>query len=528
MSGGLLREFFIGIGIQLDQGSMAQAEANLSGLTKTVRTFAATLAGSYLISKLGEFSDQMVTLGSNLNDQSQRLGVSATDLYAWQRAANDAGVQSEAFNASMLRFARFQEAARGGNANAARSFRQLGVSIKNADGTARPLADVFTDAGVAISRIPDAGRRASMSMQLFGRSGAALIPLFADGGASIAEMRREIGELYGNDLNSLAGSADATGDNIARFGAAVDALKVSIAVGILPAISSFINNIISAARVMRPILERTSLFRAALIVLPAVFLAVKAASIQAGIATLIAWLPTIGMFVAIAIAAAALIIIVEDIVTGFTGGKSVIVGGLQEIGAYFAEVFADMRARAVEFVQSIGEGFAQIWMAPAEAWNAFKTLIFGGMIDLGMCLIDASLEIRDTITGAFVSAFASIVEIFQKIEEAYLNTVGGIINSVADFIGGGLQVAGEVGMIADAAGSRDVGAGISSGPAPGIITAPSRGGASLTMNANQPINITQLPGEDSNAFAERTRSIVREENRRMLEEAHDTLSGETS
>jgi len=121
-----------------------------------------------------------------LNDFSQRTGIGVEALQGYSLAAKLAGVDTEQFGTAIQKLAVNIGKATPGDA-LDKSLRAINLSV----GELRALApeQQFSAIGNAISTLPTVADRAAASVEIFGKQGAALAPLFREGAASIEELQ---------------------------------------------------------------------------------------------------------------------------------------------------------------------------------------------------------------------------------------------------------------------------------------------------------------------------------------------------
>jgi hypothetical protein len=121
-----------------------------------------------------------------LNDFSARTGIGVEALQGYSLAAKLAGVDTEQFGAAVQKLAVNIGKATPGDA-LDKSLRGINLSV--AELRALAPEDQFSAIGNAISQLPTAADRASAAVEIFGKQGAALAPLFREGAASLEELK---------------------------------------------------------------------------------------------------------------------------------------------------------------------------------------------------------------------------------------------------------------------------------------------------------------------------------------------------
>lgn len=121
-----------------------------------------------------------------LNDFSARTGIGVEELQGYSLAAKLAGVDTEQFGAAVQRLAVNIGKATPGDA-LDKSLRGINLSVQEL--RALSPEEQFSAIGQAISELPTAADRAAAAVEIFGKQGAALAPLFREGAASIEELQ---------------------------------------------------------------------------------------------------------------------------------------------------------------------------------------------------------------------------------------------------------------------------------------------------------------------------------------------------
>jgi hypothetical protein len=186
--------------LQRFTGEADKTSQSLDKLTKGVSTLSAIEIGRVLVdgfqaigSAFTSAAQNVLTLAGNvsssldsLNDLSARTGIGVEALQGYSLAAKMAGVDTEQFGVAIQKLA-----VNIGKANAGDAFDKTlrGIGLSVAELKALAPEQQFSAIGDAISQLPTAADRAAAAVQLFGKQGAALAPLFREGAASIEELQ---------------------------------------------------------------------------------------------------------------------------------------------------------------------------------------------------------------------------------------------------------------------------------------------------------------------------------------------------
>ncbi len=148
---------------------------------------AAIAAGTALVGMTVDaaaYADEMLT-------QSSITGMSVEKLQAYSYAADLVDVSLETMTGSMAKNIKSMSNASQGSAKFADAYKELGVSVTNADGTLRDSEAVYWEVIDALGNVSNETERDALAMQLFGKSAQDLNPLIAQGSEGIAALTEE-------------------------------------------------------------------------------------------------------------------------------------------------------------------------------------------------------------------------------------------------------------------------------------------------------------------------------------------------
>lgn len=230
--------------------NLKRLDAGITNAKATLGTIASSVVGAFSVAAIKHFVDEQIELGSKLNDTAEKLGVGTEELQKFQFAAGLSGVEAEGA-AQALGFLNknIGEAIDGGKEQA-EVFRKLGVTLKDAQGV-RELGDLLPEIADAFEKMASPQERTATAMKIFGKSGAALIPLLKDGGKNLSQLSAEFERLGGGLDDDFIKKADEAGDEIDKLKFAVTGLKSRIAIAVLPTVTEFakkFQNVIVFAR----------------------------------------------------------------------------------------------------------------------------------------------------------------------------------------------------------------------------------------------------------------------------------------
>lgn len=174
---------------------LKRAQRRLKAFGAGVQQIGARLArfGAVAGAALFASAKMFARMGDDLAKMSQRTGMSVEALSQLRYVASQTGTSMSALENGLRRMQRTLYDADRGLSTAVDGLADLGLSVEHLRGLA-PEAQ-FKLMAEAISRIEDPSRKAALAMVLFGRSGTALLPMFADGAAGIERLMKKADDL---------------------------------------------------------------------------------------------------------------------------------------------------------------------------------------------------------------------------------------------------------------------------------------------------------------------------------------------
>lgn len=126
--------------------------------------------------------------GSAISDMSEQLGVSTGFIQGSMYAAAQHTVALDKMQQGYVKASQVIGQAAAGQKEQVELFGSLGVKILDSAGKLRSTESILQDSAAAVLKIEDPARRVTAMMDLFGKSGAQLIPMLSDLAAGSTEM----------------------------------------------------------------------------------------------------------------------------------------------------------------------------------------------------------------------------------------------------------------------------------------------------------------------------------------------------
>lgn len=223
----------------------------LGGLTDTAKSVNGVLANlgvAVSVAGLTAMVKSAINTGDALDEMSQRVGVSVETLSVWKPAAEQSGVSGESFEKGLRKLSTTMLEAATGSEDAARGFSAVGVEFKNQDGTLRATDQVLLDLAERFKAMPDGAEKTALAVQLFGKSGAELIPFLNQGRDGINELAAEMQALGVQMSSETAAQAGNFNDALDKLKLATTSIGNQIIASLLPALNDMAGGMVESAK----------------------------------------------------------------------------------------------------------------------------------------------------------------------------------------------------------------------------------------------------------------------------------------
>jgi hypothetical protein len=360
----IIRELFVLLGLKTDEASFKKADVAVQGLISAGRTLVLT----YGAVKLGGIVTDAATAGDRFAKMARQVGETAEGFQELAFAADRSGLKLEAMRVGLGKLSKTALDSTTGNKVAAETFARLGISVRGNDGALKASSALMEEVADRIAGIEDPTKRTALAMQVFGESGAQMIPFLEGGGQGIRDLRQRARELGHVIDNEAATASEGLVDSLTDMNLATRGIVQRLGVALIPALQRLADSTTNALIRHRALIDRglnaiakavdfatrkftqysdilegvaanASVLKVALSALAVVaggFMLAKlgAAAMAvwslvtafnaAGAAALLAQVKALALPIAVGAAIAALVLIVDDFITALQGGKSVI------------------------------------------------------------------------------------------------------------------------------------------------------------------------------------------------------------
>ena len=409
---GALRELFAEFFVNFDkERTLEKGNKEVSGLAEHILGIGKTVAAAFAVDAVVEFTHGILEQADALAKQGTALGVSVDWLQGWGHAAKLSGASAEEFAAAFTKFNRnVSEAANNAKGPAAEAFKALGVNIKTATDELGKPEDLLDGVVEGLENIQDPATRTAVVMDLFGKSGARLLPLFSEGKEGIAKLRAEVGELGASFDEAFLENAQEFNDNVDRLKLGVKGLAIQAIGPLLPYLSELAQ---SSVQLIKSFVQWVRHGRVLQTVL--VFLTTRAvgglwSSLPGLIARLGGARVALMRLGAFALKTVAPFLLLEDILVFLAGGKSLIGDKLDK---WFGKGTADSVRNFVKAAKSapgeVRAAFADLPKDMRKSLGAFGAFLGGW----GQSIVDVGLFAVDVLTNGWENALEKIAKLWD-------------------------------------------------------------------------------------------------------------------
>jgi hypothetical protein len=386
-------------------GSINQAGTAASGLLKSAGPLGGALgalAPAVTIAGITALSMKSLDAAQSMYTLSQRTGVSVESLSKFKKAAGMSGTDIDSVAKSI---AKLSKELYSGNADKALS--SMGLSAKDASGHLKSADAVMFEVANKFKAMPAGVEKTALAIQLFGRSGAEMVPMLNLGGDAIEKMG-------GKMTTAFAEKAHDYEVKLTMIQGKIGGMATSLMIALIPALDAVASAVLAATDAMTKLpgwLQTIIGLSVALVIaLTALAPAITAlGTLLGGLATLSVGATLASWVAGFASVAAGVATFVAAVVTA-----PVLIGAALIAAGAAIFIFRD----------SIGKTFQEIWATIADPKTGFIAII-------GMAW--------NNMVDGMKAYLAGIVKPIADTWNAIVNSVRGAINGAIRLAGQGIN-----------------------------------------------------------------------------------------
>lgn len=235
------------------KAAIDSAKKNLTGLgdqAAALSTKFGTIGTAIAAAFAGASLKGAIDTLDKLDDMAEKTGIATDALSALRYAGEVNSVSFESLAVGIKKLSKNMAEAAGGSKDAAATYAAMGIEVKDSNGKLKSSDEVLGLIADRFKNYEDGAAKAALAQQIFGKSGADMIPLLNLGAEGIRNLRTEaeqLGAVYGGDLAKQAADFN---DNLKRMQLAAEAAKVSFLgdTGLLQTLVNFTNELLAGRK----------------------------------------------------------------------------------------------------------------------------------------------------------------------------------------------------------------------------------------------------------------------------------------
>lgn len=430
---------------------MKKVEKSFFSIGKSIGKYLAPIFGAAAIkSAINDY----VTTADALGDMAESLNMSGNELDSWSKAAVIAGSSAESLQNSFQLLGRQITSAVDLNMKRSQKvFDELGISLKNLDGTTKSTTDVLLELA-SIAETMDAQKFRGLASRIVDKN---TLLFLQQGRAEVEKLVVEMQGLALTDEQILR--AQDYQESLDLLGFNVRALRNDFVQALVPALNAFTRALITIVRFLREHQAFIFGFFTGLAIL--IMAKCLPAVVALGAAIWTAFAPLIAIAAPFIAVITSLALVFEDLWVHINGGETALAnlwntlglgkGSIDQLKKDFVNTWRDIKAAATAFFDYFphaSENLKQIMLGLAELFVGIFTLnpdeLLMGLKDifegLGLFIIEVFVGVWNAVSDLALAAFTTISDfIRQKISDAVasLPLIGNAGSEAATAFSGG-------------------------------------------------------------------------------------------
>lgn len=403
--------------ISTSAGKISQSIGNMADKTRGL-----SMAATGAIAGLAGIAVKAAKDADDLNTLAKQTGLSTKELQKMQYASDLIDVDTDTIVSGIRKLKKNLDGQE-------KTWKKLGVNVKNANGEYRDITDIFYDTVAALGNIENETERDTLAMDLFGKSADELAGIIDDGGAALKQLGAEaenMGVIISQDDLDKANELNDTLDKLkAEVLPVIAQLGVQIADAIMPYIPQIQAGIEKVLEVLKNVSPETIAIVGAVLAVSSALSPVLTiiSGLVSGFGSLVGLIPKISTFFSS----------VTDMAKNIAPGLSTALNSLttfmtQDIGATLAAGGAQAGAMAaaaiggsiiaalagMELGKTIG---AYIFPDDAELYESYSGIegTFNMLKDLGIALKDFFVMTWEDIVKNEKKNFDALSQAFDAV-----------------------------------------------------------------------------------------------------------------
>lgn len=229
-------------------GKLRAFERNTSKVGKSMMAAGGIMTGASVAigtATLG-IAKTTAAYGDEVWKASQSTGMAVEDYQKLAYAARYSNVQQTELNGAVVKLNKKLAEAGAGSKSTAKLFTDLGVNVRDSAGNLKTPNAIFTELAGKFAGMENGAQKTALAYELFGRSGANLIPLLNSGTKGLEDMGAEA-ERMGYVMSTEAAKAsEQFNDNLSRVTDSAKGLMFQLGTALIPTLDTLAQKVTAA------------------------------------------------------------------------------------------------------------------------------------------------------------------------------------------------------------------------------------------------------------------------------------------
>ena len=421
---------------------LKEAGGKIEGLGKKLAPVSKAAAGA--IVALGGLALSTINAADDLATLSQQTGISTDELQKMQYASDFVDVSLESITGALKKMKSKMDPAN-------ETFKKLGVSVTNTDGSLRGATEVFYDSLEALSQIDNEVERDQVAMELFGKSADELAGIIDDGGEGLKQYGQEaedLGLILSEDtIDSMLTLSDTLARLKNTFSGAFAQLGATLAETFAPAlekVAEYAQQLAEKIAQLTP--EQAQLIVTILGVVAAIApLLIVGGKLVTGIGNLLDTAPKIVSGISTVTKALTSPIGVTALVIAAVVALGVIIyKNWDKIVAWTQEMIDKIKAAWADLKTSVTNAVTNLKTNVSKLWNTIKSNVTSAVDKIKSSVTNAWDSIKSSVSSTVSGIYSTVISKFNMIRSTASGIWNGIKNSISTAIEGARQTVSEV------------------------------------------------------------------------------------
>lgn len=215
-----------------------EADGQLNKLSASAKAAGAVLVGALSVGMFANYVRDAIDAADKTDELAERAGVLTSSFAGLQYAAKFASMDGAALSVTLGKLNQNATKAANGSKAQAEAFAKVGVEVRGANGDIKSADVLLLELADKFAQLPDGAEKSALAVELFGKSGAKLLPLLNRGGAGIQELidqAKDLGLVLSDEAYKAAGDFN---DQLDVLGSVSEGLGQQMAANLLPALNT--------------------------------------------------------------------------------------------------------------------------------------------------------------------------------------------------------------------------------------------------------------------------------------------------